>query len=274
MKKTIISVEGLHNQLNNPNLIILDCSLEEKKSIVDKSFLNKCIKGARYFDLEGVFSDKSTPLPNTLVSPLTFQIEARRLGINESSFIVVYDNLGIYSSPRVWWMLKSMGHDNVYVLDGGLPEWIKQGFETDEIFVSDFLPGNFIAKFDASKFKNSEDIIHNIQSKESYLIDARTEGRFKGTAPEPRKELKSGSIPGSCNLPFQEVIKDGKMLAKNELEKVFEKLNLDKKPLTFTCGSGLTACIILLASEMILDNHKSVYDGSWTEWAEINGLKV
>ena len=129
--------------------------------------------------------------------------------------------------------------------------------------------GNFKAEFDSKRVKNYDFVKTNLNSENNLVIDARSSGRFNGASPEPREGLKSGSIPNSVNIPFADVLENGKFKSKEELKAIFSKINAEKKELTYSCGSGLTACIILLAGELILPNPTSVYDGSWTEWAQI-----
>ncbi|MFV8372843.1 sulfurtransferase [Flavobacterium sp. LB2P74] len=272
MKEPIVSVAWLHTNLEDPNVIILDASLKENHSNLKTGLENIQIKGARYFDIKHTFSDRATPLPNTLPSPKQFEIEARKLGINKSSVIVVYDTLGIYSSPRAWWLFKIMGHQNVAVLDGGLPEWINKDYPVAEIPENPiYSVGNFQAKFIPEFVKNKEQILENIQTKNAVLIDARAENRFQGIGDEPRPGLRSGHIPGSINIPYTQLLQNGKFLPKEELLTI---LKTDDKPLLFTCGSGITACIDLIAYELITKNPKSVYDGSWTEWGQLENLPI
>lgn len=265
MTAPILSALWLYNNLEDPDLVILDAS--EKKDKGD--LINIQIEGARHFDLKKEFSDTSSELPNTLPSPKQFENSCRKLGINNSSKIVVYDNLGIYISPRVWWMFKVMGHQNIAVLNGGLPEWIRQGYETVKHKENKIKPGDFKAKFKPEMVKDYDFVSSNVSLQQSVLIDARSPGRFEGIAPEPREGLPSGHIPGSLNLPYTDVLKNGKFKSREDLSEIFNNLKINEKPLVFSCGSGVTACIILMASELVLKNDKSVYDGSWTEWAQI-----
>ena len=268
MINPVVSAEWLHENFNDPDLIILDASPKNNVSGLKTDFPGIQIKGARIFDLKNNFSDKNSDLPNMLPLPNDFSFECQKLGINNNSKIVVYDNLGIYTSPRVWWMFKTMGHDNISVLNGGLPAWKNKGYSCEPINMTTYKQGDFLASYNPEFVKNAQDILTNIDSCEAIVIDARSEGRFNATAPEPRADSKSGHIPNSKNLPFKNVLKNGKFLPKNELSEIFKDLNLNEKPLIFTCGSGLTACIILLALELISENPKSVYDGSWTEWGQ------
>ena len=166
-------------------------------------------------------------------------------------------------------MFKTMGHQHIAVLDGGLPDWVNNGFKTETITKKDYKTGDFKASLNPEMIKDFKFIKDNTITQNSLVIDARSSGRYKGLAPEPRKELKSGHIPNSINIPFEDVLDNGKLKSKNELNSIFKSLKTEKRPLVFSCGSGITACIVLLASEQILNNKTSVYDGSWTEWATL-----
>ncbi|PVX44829.1 thiosulfate/3-mercaptopyruvate sulfurtransferase [Flavobacterium sp. 103] len=263
MTNPIVSTAWLQEHLNDSNLIILEARLDQNQSNLENQNPDLQVKGARLFDIKNNFSDTSNPLPNTFPSEEKFTAESQKLGINSNSTIVVYDTLGIYSSPRAWWMFKAMGHSNVFVLDGGLPEWIKEGFPTEKQQQTTYAKGNFEAKFQPELIKNKEQILENITTKKAVLMDARSADRFHATHEEPRAGLRSGHIPGSINIPFTELQQDGKYKSTEELKEI---LKLNDQPLLFTCGSGITACIVLLACELISDNPKAVYDGSWTEW--------
>ncbi|MDG1477830.1 MAG: sulfurtransferase [Vicingaceae bacterium] len=268
MTEPIVSSQWLFENLNHPDLVILDASVTKVTENQDKTIDNTQIKGARFFDLKNSFSNKAANLPNTFPNAAQFESETQKLGINNDSLIVVYDNLGIYSSPRIWWMLKTMGHQNVSVLNGGLPDWLENGYPTEEKQLQQYKLGNFKAKLDTEKVKNFAFVKANLNNENSIIIDARSSGRFNGTDPEPREDLRSGSIPNSYNIPFDDVLDNGKFKSKEELKAIFSKINTENKELTYSCGSGLTACIILLAGELVIPNPTSVYDGSWTEWAQ------
>lgn len=272
MTEPIVNTAWLHANFESPELILLEAVLKDNQSNLKSAFENYQIKGARLFDIKNTFSNNSNPLPNTLPSPEQFETEAKKLGINKNSTIVIYDKLGIYSSPRAWWLFKIMGHKNVFVLDGGFPAWSAEGYAIEEIPVNKtYETGDFEAKFVPELVKTKEQIAENIATKEAVLIDARAENRFKGIGDEPRFGLRSGHIPGSINIPYTKLIRDGKFLPKAELIKI---LPVNDQPLLFTCGSGITACIDLIAYELICKNPKSVYDGSWTEWGQLEYLPI
>lgn len=271
----LISSAWLKDNLNDPDLVILDASLKVNVSGKISEYDGIQIPKARFFDLEGEFSDHNSNLPHTLPSQEAFQEASRKLGINSNSKIVVYDNMGIYTAPRVWWMYKVMGHENVAVLNGGLPGWVKDEYPTETSSQQiNVLRGNFFAHLDQLQVKTLENIKDNLHSNKFTVIDARSAGRFNGTEPEPRAGLRGGHIPHSLSVPFPSLIEDGYFKSKEELASIFKSLKLDNKPLVFSCGSGVTACVVLLASEGILENPKSVFDGSWTEWAQQLELPV
>ena len=270
--KILVSSEWLNDTINNRDLVILDASQKTNLTKADIAFENIQIKNARSFNLKENFSDTTSSLPNMLPSPRKFEKEARILGINNSSILVIYDDLGVYFSPRVWWMFKTMGHQKVYVLNGGLTDWISKGFNVEPKTRKSYILGNFVASFNSKAVKSLDAIKKNIELKDAILIDARSNKRFEGIAPEPRKEIPSGSIKNALNIPYETVLKNGYYKNKEDLIAIFKEKNIDNRPLIFSCGSGVTACIILLAGELVLKNQKSVYDGSWTEWAT-NQLK-
>ncbi|NRA12416.1 MAG: sulfurtransferase [Crocinitomicaceae bacterium] len=270
MIEALVSSDWLNKNLDNYDLIILDASQSSNVAEINSEFENQKIKGARFFDLKGAFSNPNSLFPNTFPSQEQFEIGCRKLGINKSSRIVVYDNLGIYTSPRVWWMFKAMGHEKIHVLNGGLPDWINQGLETVEHFNTDYSTGDFRSNLGSESIKYFNDIKSNISFQNFLLIDAREEGRFNGKVKEPREALRSGHIPNSINIPFNTLLEHPKYKSTVELKEIFENSPIDDRPMVFSCGSGITACIVLLASEMVLNNPKAIYDGSWTEWATNN----
>lgn len=269
----LVSIEWLKENLHKKDLILLDSSLSKTVDGKKSEFKDLTIPSARYFDLKANFSDRNSHFPNTIPTKEQFELECRKLGINTSSEIVIFDNLGIYSSPRVWWMFKVMGHDKVSVLNGGLNEWIKKKLPAEKRTYKTYEEGAFEASPNEDYVVNFSTIKLNTEQQTFTLIDARSKGRFEGTENEPRKELKSGNIKNSINIPFKDVMFNGKYKSKEELKKLFGNKCDYKDKLVFSCGSGLTACIVLLACEIAFKKSKFVYDGSWTEWAEKNNLK-
>ncbi len=260
----IVSVEWLSENLNMKDLIILDASQEKNVSIGESVLRGNQIPGAIHFDLK-IFSDQESALPNTVPSSEQFQKQAQLLGINDDSKIVVYDDIGVYNSPRVYWLFKLMGHHDVAVLDGGLPAWANSNFKIESRVKRSLESGNFMAHFNADLVKYERDLLENIEDQNFQVFDARSAGRFDGTSPEPREGLSSGHIPGSVNLPFGSVLNNGYFKSAEELKEIFGAQSIE--PRVFSCGSGLTACIIYVANELAGNEKGAVYDGSWTEWA-------
>ncbi len=276
MSNELVSTEWLAAHLTDKNIVILDSSPNTNVTGILSPFDELCIPDSRFFNIKANFTNGKSPFPNTIPNPQQFERECRILGINNSSKIVVYDNLGIYTSPRVWWLFKVMGHECVSVLDGGLTDWIKKRYKTIKKtdIPKSYELGNFKSQFRKECVISYKDIIENIRTKSFLLVDARSEGRFKGVDNEPRKHLKSGNIPNSINIPFKELLEDGRFKSRDELKEIFNgKVNNSKK-LVFSCGSGLTACIAMLASEVAFKESTYLYDGSWTEYAELQNLKV
>lgn len=265
MNSAIVSSKWLSDNLDVPNVVVLDASQPSGKSESN----SQQIIGARPFDIQGVFSDKLSCFPNTFPSKEQFEEGCQKLGINSSSIIVVYDSRGIYTSPRVWWMFKAMGHAKVAVLDGGLPHWITKGFEIETIVERKYSTGNFKATFQSEMIRSIDFVKENVSNKESLVIDARSADRFNSLVPEPRADLRRGNIPNSINIPFQEMLENGKFKTVENLARLFKENNSENKSLVFSCGSGITACIVLLATELVFEGDKSIYDGSWTQWAQL-----
>ncbi|MEM9389792.1 MAG: sulfurtransferase [Bacteroidota bacterium] len=264
----IVTTEWLKTYINDPNLIILDASPASNVAGLVPEYTNIQIPGARHFNVKHDFSDLDNPIPNMLPPVHQFNNGCRKLGINNESRIVIYDNLGVYMSPRVRWMFKVMGHEQVAVLDGGLSAWINMGLPTEPKKENVYSSGNFSGKYQPELVKTSDEVLESVSSKNVLVMDARSKGRFEGTVAEPRADLRSGRIPGSVNIPFKRVLKDGHFKSKNELREIFNQHQPEDRRLVFTCGSGITACIIMLAAELVMTNPKAVYDGSWSEWGK------
>jgi len=265
---SLVSPEWLNENLNHPQLVILDAMLTK---VGQKEYSHEALTlrlpSARDFDLKNVFKDLEAPLPNTMPSPAYFSEHIKKLGINQDDTIVIYDHHGVYSSPRAWWMFKVMGHKNVAVLNGGFPEWKKLNFPIENKKPYDGPIGNFEARFQSDLLIDANVLLENIDNPDFAILDARSNGRFTATEPEPRKNLRGGHIPNSKNLPIKEIVKDGKMLPPDALKEIYSELETDDKRLILSCGSGITACVIALGADQAGHENKAVFDGSWTEWA-------
>lgn len=273
----LINVDELQALLNKQKpVVLLDATINKVNQQIDQDGVApELIPHSIFFNIEGAFSDHSNPLPHTMVNATTFEREARALGITTDSIVVIYDRWGIYSSPRAWWMFRAMGHTNTFVLQGGLPTWKAKQLPvaSKHIDTATFTKGNFVAKPQKEYWTNKKDILRGLQQKENTIIDARSAGRFAGSNPEPRAGLRSGHIPDSHNLPFDEVLAGTHFKSVPELQKIFEPLIRDK-PVVFSCGSGISAAIIALAAQQLGHENLSIYDGSWSEWGADENVPI
>ena len=271
----LVDVEWLKEHLEIDNLIVLNATLP--KAVAENTSKNlpaKRIPGARFFDIKNIFSDTSATFPNTWPGEGAFIEAAQKLGINNNSAIVVYDDHGIYSSARAWWMFKAMGHDQIAVLNGGLKAWQDAGYRLEAKFKNNFKKGNFEGVYINEFFKDSHDVLQLLDHESELIVDARAADRFQGLVKEPREGLRSGHIPGSLNLTYTDLLHNGKMLKPLELKEKLRSKIPENKNLIFSCGSGITACILALAAEQSGYQNLSVYDGSWTEWGSISELPI
>lgn len=269
INEPIVSAEWLREHIDSSNLIILNATIPSVTSL-NSSKEHQQIPNARFFDIKKKFSMVDAKFPNTFPTEIQFRDEARNLGIHSDNAIVVYDEKGIYSSPRAFWLFKAYGHNNIAVLNGGFPEWKNKNYitETKQHNIT-YKKGNFVPKYDDDAMSFYEDIVSVSRNTSSIIIDARSKNRFDGLDPEPRKGLRSGTIPNSINLPYTSLLRDGKLKPNSELKTTFSKLARNEDQLYFSCGSGITACILALAATCIGYKNGSVYDGSWTEYGSL-----
>lgn len=260
----IVSVTWLQENMQANNLVVLDGTIAK---VFNPS--SQQIPNARFFDIKKKFSDTTNEFPSAFPSEEQFQKEARNLGINKNSVIVVYDDKGIYSSARVWWLFKAFGHNDVAVLDGGLTEWQKAKFSTENMTLYNGVLGDFEAKLQPNYMMFFKDVEKASKEKTHTIIDARSSGRFNCEIPEPREGLRMGTIPNSVNLPFTDLLDNGVLKSKKELAKAFYMVANTSDDIIFSCGSGITACVLALGAELSGYKNILVYDGSWTEWGSL-----
>mgnify|MGYP003646402301 CR=1 FL=1 len=276
MNKSIVSVDWLFENLNNDNLLILDATIPKVTAKKEESSLDEKqqIKGAKFFDIQKLFSDENAAYPNTVLSAKEFELKAQELGVQNESCIVVYDDLGIYSSPRVWWMFQLMGFTNIAVLDGGFPAWNAKQYPIEKQVNHPKKKGNFTVNYQSEKIKCTADVLSAIKNERILIADARSKGRFLAAEPEPRSDIKGGRIPNSVSLPYSEIVTNNVMKSEADLKAVFQKINPNNKDLIFSCGSGITAAVLALGADIAGFKNNSVYDGSWTEWGSTEGLPI
>lgn len=266
-----LQLQALQNQDNH---LLLCCLLRPVGVSAESINESDLIPSSQLFDIDD-FSATDAPFPHTLLSASEFEIKARALGINNDSSIVVCDNIGIYSAPRVWFNLTLMGCNNVLLLNGGIPAWKASGYPITHDSVTASREGDFSAREQSNRVATKEDVFAAIGKADVRIIDVRGAARFYGQVPEPRAGVRSGHIPGSANIPYANFIRDGRFKPRAELEKLFQDAGCSvDKELIFSCGSGVTACIGYLAALLCGYKNIRVYDGSWAEWGAIESLPV
>lgn len=267
----IVTVTWLYQQLlqqQRSDIVVLDASAFMPNVPRDpyQEFIDQRIPSARFFDFNNKIAAPNTELPHMLPSASLFEMEVAKLGINKDSHVVIYDSLGMFSAPRGWWMFKTMGHDRVSVLDGGLPAWLAAHYPTTSGQPSPLLTGDFKAHFRPQWVIDADTLCSQLEDPNLQILDARPTPRFLATVKEPRVGLRSGHMPHAKSLPFAELLVDGHYLPVDKLQQKLASLSLPSQQLIFSCGSGVTACILALAANTAGYENITVYDGSWTEW--------
>jgi thiosulfate/3-mercaptopyruvate sulfurtransferase len=267
--ESLVSTEWLAAHIDAPQLRVFDASftLPNVKPTAQEEYARRHIPGAMFFDIDEI-SDHSNLLPHMLPGPEDFARMAGALGIGNDRQIILYDMSGFGSAPRAWWMLRVFGHDNVAILDGGLPKWLAEG-RAVTTYVPQPKPVTFSPRFDGSRVRNKTQLLANLEEKREQVLDARSAGRFAGTAPEPRLGLRGWHIPGSINVPYDTLgdPKTRRYLPAEQIEARFRAAGVERgQPIVTSCGSGVTACALTFALHLVGWGKSAVYDGSWSEW--------
>jgi thiosulfate/3-mercaptopyruvate sulfurtransferase len=267
--EALVSTAWLADHLEAPDIRVVDGSfkLPGVTPTAAEDYRERHIPGAVFFDIDDI-ADAEDPLPHMLPSAEKFASRMRRMGIGDGHRVIVYDSAGLVSAGRVWWMLRIFGHDDVAILDGGLPKWLAEGRP-----VTDELPmpreRHFTARLNTLLVRDKRQLVENLATGREQVLDARPKARFEGTAAEPRAGLRGGHIPGSLNLPYDRLIDPAArtLLPAEQLEERFRAAGLRRgQPVVTSCGSGVSACALAFGLHLIGWPDAAVYDGSWSEW--------
>lgn len=271
----VVDTDWLAGRLGDPDLRLIDASwfLPTEPRTGRESYLEAHIPGAVFFDIDEV-ADLDSGLPHTLPTAEAFAAAVGALGISNDRQVVVYDAQGIISAPRVWWMFRVFGHGRVAVLNGGLPKWLAEGRPTQSGDTPS-TPAEFTARLRPDRVRDLTAVRGFMERGAEQIIDVRSAGRYSGEEPEPRAGVRSGHIPRSVNLPYTELVTGGTLQAPDGVRAALARAGVNtERPITASCGSGVTACILGLALSSIGNENWAVYDGSWAEWGSRHDLPI
>lgn len=272
-----VAADWLIEHSDDPEIQIIDARMApaglEHLRDMNAEYRAGHLPGAVFFDIEAL-SDHTTPLPHMLPRAEAFAVAMRELGVDGHKHLVVYDEGNLFSAPRAWWMLKAFGVETVSILAGGLAGWQRAGLPLQEGDVT--LPeSDFEATFDAARVKRLTDVLLVSHERTAQLVDARPAARFNAEADEPRPGLRRGHIPGALNVPWPDLVVEGELKTTDELKEIFERQGVDiTRPIIASCGSGVTAAVVILALTTLGADDVKLYDGSWSEWGARDDLPV
>jgi thiosulfate/3-mercaptopyruvate sulfurtransferase len=270
----LVSAEWLKSHLSAPDVRVLDATYMTtfrpgEAQTGGEAYAAHHIPGARFFDIDDI-ADTTNPLPHMLPSPEKFASRARRLGLGDGHRIICYDQNNYMASARVWWMFRTMGHDDVAVLDGGFEAWKSAGGDIEDLPPTPHSDRHFTVRMRSDLVRNLEQVGKALETGSAQVLDARSAARFTGAAEEPRPGLRRGHMAGALNLPYTRLLApDGRFLPVDEMRSQFASSGVDlTRPIVNTCGSGVTAAVLALAEAICGCETASVYDGSWCEWGD------
>lgn len=264
----LVDTQWVADHLDDPDVRIVDGSWHLPPTGRDglAEYRAAHIPGAVHFDIDAI-SDKSSPLPHMMPSPDDFAAAVGAMGVSNEHKVVVYDSEGLFSGPRVWWMFRVFGHDNVALMHGGFRKWQAEDRPVTSN-APDHAPASFEASFRSEMVWSLENVRQSLMTGKEHIVDARAANRFAGSEPEFREGVEPGHIPGSANLPYGGIVdaETGTYRDAATLEAAFADAGVDGRPVVTTCGSGVSACILGLGMHLVGNENWAVYDGSWTEW--------
>ena len=271
-----VAADWLAEHIDDPEIQIIDARMAppgQEERDLNAEYQAGHIPGAVFFDIEAL-SDHTSPLPHMMPRAEAFAVAMRELGVSSDKHLVVYDEGNLFSAPRAWWMLRTFGVEKVSIVAGGL-----EGWRRDELPLEQGLPdlpeGDFDSRVDPLAIKRLTDVLLVSHEGSAQIVDARPAGRFNGQVAEPRAGLRSGHIPGALNVPWTELVINGELKTTDELNAVFARQGVDfERPIVASCGSGVTAAVVVLALTTLGVNGVSLYDGSWSEWGARTDLPI
>lgn len=271
-----VAADWLAEHIDDPEIQIIDARMAppgQEERDLNAEYQAGHIPGAVFFDIEAL-SDHTSPLPHMMPRAEAFAVAMRELGVSSDKHLVVYDEGNLFSAPRAWWMLRTFGVEKVSIVAGGLEGWRRDGLPLEQ-GLPELPEGDFDGRVEPLAIKRLTDVLLVSHEGSAQIVDARPAGRFNGQVAEPRPGLRSGHIPGALNVPWTELVINGELKTTDELNEIFARQGVDfERPIIASCGSGVTAAVVVLALTTLGVNGVSLYDGSWSEWGARTDLPI
>lgn len=271
-----VAADWLAEHIDDPEIQIIDARMAppgQEERDLNAEYQAGHIPGAVFFDIEAL-SDHTSPLPHMMPRAEAFAVAMRELGVSSDKHLVVYDEGNLFSAPRAWWMLRTFGVEKVSIVAGGLEGWRRDGLPLEQ-GLPELPEGDFDGRVDPLAIKRLTDVLLVSHEGSAQIVDARPAGRFNGQVAEPRPGLRNGHIPGALNVPWTELVINGELKTTDELNEIFARQGVDfERPIIASCGSGVTAAVVVLALTTLGVNGVSLYDGSWSEWGARTDLPI